>query len=183
MAKLTFRNLSDGVSLALSKAFPKANVFCKKALQQVSPGDFNVVPVSIIQLEKLGTLVKYKVLFDIIYFPHEENECDDCLRVATDLPLILETIETPDGAKVHCVNDITVNIVDEVLHCSAAFQYVAFASRVPAKVDENGDPILDEDGKPIVDEDGDPLPDEEAEKDRSSDKMYIIEKLEEGVTT
>ena len=37
MAKLTFRNLSDGVSLALSKAFPKANVFCKKALQQVSP--------------------------------------------------------------------------------------------------------------------------------------------------
>ena len=132
MAKLTFKNLSDGISLALSRAYPKANVFCKKALQQVSPGDFNVVPVSIIPLEKLNTLAKYKVLFDIIYFPREGDECDDCLRVATDLPLILETIETPGGAKVHCINDITINIVDEVLHCSATYQYVVFARRVPA---------------------------------------------------
>ena len=181
MAKLTFKNLSDGISLALSRAYPKANVFCKKALQQVSPGDFNVVPVSIIPLEKLNTLVKYKVLFDIIYFPIEGDECDDCLRVATDLPLILETIETPGGAKVHCINDITINIVDEVLHCSATYQYVVFAKRVPAKVDENGDPITDENGNPIVDEDGDPVVDEEAERDMNPDKMYYLENSDKGV--
>ena len=173
MAKLTFKDLSDGISLSISKAYPKANVFCRKALQQVSPGDFNIVPVSIIQLEKLNTLYKYKVLFDIIYFPKEGNECEDCLKVATDLPLILETIETPDGAKVHCINDTTINIVDEVLHCSAAYQYVAFAKRVPAKVDK--------DGNIIEDENGDPIEDTEAEHERNAEKMYILEELNEGV--
>lgn len=181
MAKLTFRNLSDGIALSLKNAFLKANIFCNKALQQVSPGDFNIIPVSIVQVEKLLTHAKYRVLFDIIYFPIEGNECDDCLRVATDLPLILETIETPDGAKVHCTSDVTINIVDEVLHCSVTYQYTVSEKRVPAKVDENGDPIVDENGNPIVDEDGDLLPDEEAEKYRNAEKMYILENSEKGV--
>lgn len=174
MNKLTFKTLSDGVALALSKAFPKANVFCNKTLQQVSPGDFNVIPVSILQTEKLLTHAKYQVLFDVIYFPDEGNECDDCLKVASSLPTILETIETPEKAKVHCESNVALNIVDEVLHCSVTYRYTVSEKRVPARVDENG--------KPVVDLDGDPLPDEEAEKERNAEKMYILENSDEGVT-
>ena len=67
------------------------------------------------------------------------------------------------------------------MHCSATYQYVVFARRVPAKVDENGDPITDENGNPIVDEDGDPVVDEEAERDMNPDKMYFLENSDKGV--
>lgn len=143
MAELTFNQVLSGITLALSKAFPKAQIFDKSTPQQVSPGDFNVIPVAIRKLEQLQRRQKFSATFDIIYYPIEEDEAEDSLRVATDLPLILETITTRDGDKIHCIRDLELNIVDDVLHCTAVYQFFVLAKRVT--IDDDGNEISDTD--------------------------------------
>ena len=147
MAELTFNHVLSAITLALSKAFPNAQVFDKTTPQQVSPGDFNVIPVSVKPMEKLNTRRKYNTVFDVIYYPLEDDESEDCLRVATDLPLILETIKTPEGSKLHCVNDLEITIVDGVLHCLAHYSYFVFEKRVT--VNDDGS-IADENEKMYI---------------------------------
>lgn len=143
MAELTFNQVLSGITLALSKAFPSAQVFDRTTPQQVSPGDFNVIPVSIKKLEQLQRRQKLSATFDIIYYPMEDDATEDSLRIGTDLPLILETIATPDGDKIHCIRDLDINFVDGVLHCIAVYQFFVFAKRVT--IDDNGNEISDTD--------------------------------------
>ncbi len=156
MSELTFNNVLSGITLALSSAFPYAQVFGKAIPQQLSPGDFNVIPVSVRPVEKLGSRRKYNTVFDVIYYPLEDDESEDCLRVATDLPLVLETITTPQGSKIHCVNDLEINIVDGVFHCLVHYSYFVFENRV------------------TVNDDG-------STADNGKDKMYILEYPEKEI--
>ena len=87
--------------------------------------------------EKLMNHRKYTATFDVIYYADTENETDDMLRVCTDLPLLLETITTPSGAKVHPEDAIEPEMQDDgTVHCIVRFGYHVFARRV--HVDDQG---------------------------------------------
>ncbi|MBR3552477.1 MAG: hypothetical protein IKN72_03705 [Clostridia bacterium] len=136
--ELTFRQVLDGVGTALRGAYPNAAIFRNRTLQSVTPGSFNVIPVSAEPLEQLGKRRRYLLTLDVIYYPDEADAVGDCLRVQTDLPLLLETITAPSGAKLHA-GDLVMNTADNVLHCIAQFDYFVFAERVT--VDDDGNEI------------------------------------------
>lgn len=135
--ELTFTQVRDGIILALKRAYPNAVIRSDKTLQNVNDGEFNVVYVTSREPEKLGNYRLHNVTFDVIYYADQNNATDDMLRVATDLPLLLETITTPSGAKVHPTGDIEPAPQDDgTLHTIVRYQYHVLAHRV--HVDEQG---------------------------------------------
>lgn len=134
-AELTFLQVLSGIGSALRKAYPDAAIFHETTLQSITAGSFNVIALEASQVEQLGSRRKNSVTFDVVYYPLPQCPIEDCLRVATDLPLLLETITTPSGAKLHPIS-IDTNIVDDVLHSTARFDYGVIARRV--MVDDSG---------------------------------------------
>lgn len=133
-SELTFSQVRDGIIMALNKAYPDAPIFSDTAPQDVKDGSFNVVFVSTREREKLRDYKVHSATFDVVYYADHDNFTDDILRVSTDLPLLLETITTPSGAKAHPEGDIsTVTQDDDTLHCVVTYTYRVIAKRVTIK--------------------------------------------------
>lgn len=143
--ELTFEQVRDGVILALDSAYPDAHIRSEQTPQSVNDGDFNVVLVAMRALSHLMDVWLHSVTFDVVYYvDRSESAIDDMMRVATDLPLLLETITTPSGAKLHPVGkpEPTPHN-DGTLHTIVRYDYHVFARRV--KVDDQGNEITDTD--------------------------------------
>ncbi len=135
--ELTLTQVRDGIILALKRGYPTAKVRSDRTPQNVNSGEFNVIFITAREPEKLMNHRKYTATFDVIYYADTENETDDMLRVCTDLPLLLETITTPSGAKVHPEDAIEPEMQDDgTVHCIVRFGYHVFARRV--HVDDQG---------------------------------------------
>ena len=147
MAKreLTFEQVRDGVILTLDSAYPNAKIRSERAPQSVNDGDFNVVLVSTRTPAHLMDVWLHSVTFDVIYYVDRGGSAiDDMMRVATDLPLLLETITTPSGAKLHPVGKPEPTPQEDgTLHTIVRYDYHVFARRV--KVDDQGNEITDTD--------------------------------------
>ena len=145
MAKeLTFGQIRDGIIMSLHTSYPNAPIFSDTAPQDVVDGSFNVVLVSTREREKLTDYRKHSVTFDVVYYADHDNVTDDMLRISTDLPLLLETITTPSGAKAHPEGEISpVPQDDETLHCFVTYTYNVIAKRV--HYDDEGHEIFDTD--------------------------------------
>ena len=142
--ELTFAQVRDGIIMSLHKAYPTAAIFSDTAPQDVVDGSFNVVLVDVREREKLGDYRTHRATFDVIYYADHSNVTDDMLRVSTDLPLILETITTPSGAKVHPDGDVApAPQDDDTLHCVVTYMYNVIAKRV--KIDDEGHELSDYD--------------------------------------
>ena len=144
MAKeLTFTRVRDGIIMALHKAYPTAPVFSYTEDQDVTDGSFNVVFVNARGREKLGNFRTHLATFDVIYYADRNNVTDDILRVSTDLPLLLETITAPSGAKAHPEGEIQpTKQDDDTLHCVVTYAYGVMAKRVTI---EDGQELYDYD--------------------------------------
>ena len=129
--ELTFAQVRDGIIIALNAAYPDAPIFSDTAPQDVIDGSFNVVFVNAREREKLGTYRVHSATFDVVYYADHGNVTDDVLRVSTDLPLLLETITAPSGAKAHPEGEIQpVLNDDDTLHCLVTYTYRVLAKRV-----------------------------------------------------
>lgn len=136
--ELTFEQVRDGIILALKKAYPNAAIRSDRTLQSVNDGDYNVIFITFSEPEKLMNIRKHTVTFDVIYYAERNNVTDDLLRVSTDLPLLLETITTPSGAKVHPEGSVEPVIQDDdTLHCIVRYAYHVDARRVHVDGDES----------------------------------------------
>ena len=102
------------------------------------------ITVNAREREKLYEYRTHSATFDVIYYADRNNVTDDILRVSTDLPLLLETITTPSGAKAHPEGEINpVQQDDDTLHCVVTYTYQVNAKRV--KVDDEGHELSDYD--------------------------------------
>lgn len=148
--ELTLIQVRDGIILSLKKAYPNAAIRSDRTLQSVKDGDFNVLFVAFGEPEKLGNIAKITATFDVVYYADRDNVTDDLLRVSTDLPLLLETIKTPSGVKIHPDGMIEPSVQDDdSLHCLVRYAYRVDARRVT--IDDEGHIVVDTDLMRILD--------------------------------
>lgn len=136
----TFMQVRDGIIAALRRAYPDPNVHIRaeRTHQNVKEGDFNIILVTTRTPSHLEDVWLHSVTFDVVYYAvRDASALDDMMRVATDLPLLLETITTPSGAKIHPAGSVEPTIMDDdTLHCIVRYDYHVIAKRV--HVDEFG---------------------------------------------
>ena len=127
MAELTYNEVFDGVSAALKAQYPSKDIFGKRIGQGLTPGAFNVIPISATSEAQLGSRQKKKITFDVIYYPQNDTntEFSECLSVADALPFVLSTITTPNGNKLHSTVHESKN-EDGVAHCIVSFSYFVY---------------------------------------------------------
>ncbi len=139
MAEINFNQIYDGVTLALHRFYPKARIHGGEVKQDLCDGDFNVLPLTATHTEQMGKRLKRKPVFDVIYYAGKVGGRAECLQVANSLPQILNTIQTPDGDKVHCLSFET-NIEDDVLHCLVGYPHFVYKSE---DIERMGDLIIE----------------------------------------
>lgn len=128
MAELTFNDVFDGVCAALCKAFPDARVYGETVKQGITPGDFNVLPITAAHNKALGARSKRSLTFDVIFYPDNQNgteERAECLKIALILPEVLNSIPTRAGCNVGCTS-FESTITDDVLHCIVKYPHFVY---------------------------------------------------------
>lgn len=126
MTQIDLNQVYDGVTLALHNNFPQAKIYGDTVEQNLSGGDFNVLPVTVTHMPQIGSRVQRKALFDIIYYPVNDGDRTECLKTLDILADVLDIIQTPNGSKVHCLN-FESTIEDDILHCIAAYPYFVYS--------------------------------------------------------
>lgn len=122
MAELTCEQIFDGITRTLKKAYPESHIYGKAVKQGLKNGDFIVLPITTNYMARLGSRAEKSTVFEVIYFPSEEETRTECLRRADELGRLFETVSTPNGDSVHCLS-FNFDIDDDVLHCTASFRY------------------------------------------------------------
>lgn len=95
MSNLDFSSIYDGVSLALHRAIPVAQVHGGDVQQGLKPGDLNVIMPSAGHTRQVGSRYLRTPTLDVIYYPKEGMA--ECYRTADVLVRALEDITTPEG--------------------------------------------------------------------------------------
>lgn len=128
----TFEQVRDGIIAALNRAYPGVHVRSERTHQNAENGDFNVILISPRTLNNIGDVWQNSVTFDVVYYANRDaSVIDDMMRVATDLPLLLETITTPSGVKLHPVSKPEPTPQDDdTLHTVVRYDYHVIAKRV-----------------------------------------------------
>jgi hypothetical protein len=121
--ELTFEQVRDGIIRALKHAYPDCDVRSDYTPQNVSDGDFNVLFVTSQTPEHVGDYWKHSVTFDVVYYCGPKSITDDTMRVCTEVPLLLETITTPSGAKLHPVSVEPATQDDKTVHIVVRYDY------------------------------------------------------------
>lgn len=127
-AELTLNDVFDGVCAALRKAFPGARIYGKTVKQGITPGDFNVLPITAAHDKALGARFNRTLTFDVIFYPHDQNGAEtrsECLKIAEILPEILSSIPTRTGCNVGCTS-FESTITDDVLHCIVKYPHFVY---------------------------------------------------------
>lgn len=125
MAKISYKSIFNGVTLALHRAFPSAKIHGESVKQDLRPGDFIVLPITPIHSGQMGSRAKRSITFDVIYFPTENGGREECLEKAHELPFVLGTITTPEGDTLHGTN-FEINIEDDILHFIVSFTHFIY---------------------------------------------------------
>lgn len=125
MAEINYKQILDGVTLALHRAYPNARIHSGTVSQDLQAGDYNVLPVTVSHTAQLGTRAQRKVIFDIVYYPTDAGGCVECLEQADNLPKILGTVITPNGDAIHCLS-FEHTVSDNVLHCTVAYPFFVY---------------------------------------------------------
>ena len=120
MAKINFKSIFDGVSLAVNAAFPDSKVHGGETSQGVAAGDFNVTLASAEHNKEVGQRFKRTPLVDVIYYP--ANGAADCYDKADALTLALESITTPEGDIIHATS-CNWKVEDDVLHVLLTYDH------------------------------------------------------------
>lgn len=127
MAEISFNQVYDGVTLALHRAFPSARIHGGVVKQDLKDGDFNVLPITANHTEQMGARSQRKSVFDVIYYASKCGGRGECLQVADVLPMVLRTIQTPNGDLVHC-SFFEITPEDDVLHCMVVYTHFIYES-------------------------------------------------------
>lgn len=128
MTALTFNDIFDGVCAALRKAFPDAPIYGGTVKQGITPGTFNVLPITATHNKALGVRSKRSANFDVIFYPNDQNGAEtraECLKIALILPEVLTSISTRAGCNVGCT-DFESTITDDVLHCIVKYPHFVY---------------------------------------------------------
>ena len=125
MAQISFRSIFDGISLALSSAFPDADIFGDETEQNIGDGDFIVLPIKPSHNGEMGARARRSLMVDIMYYPTTDGGKEEALEVAEELPIVLSTISTPEGDSVHGTG-FDYSFEDGVLHCIVSFPHFVY---------------------------------------------------------
>lgn len=125
MAEIDFKQIYDGVTLALHRFYPSARIHGSEVKQDLQAGDYNVLPITAIHTAQMGTRAQRKAMFDVIYYPSEAGGRTECLQRAHSLPGVLGTIQTPNGDKLHCLS-FEHTVEDNVLHCVVGYPHFVY---------------------------------------------------------
>ena len=127
MAEISFNDVFDAVTLALHNAFPDAHIWGEDMDQGVSPGDFNVLPITANHTFRLGSRAERTSTFDVIYSPSTSGGRVECLTRAQIMPYVLEHVTTAAGDHLHC-SSFSHNITDDVLHCIVSYNHFVLST-------------------------------------------------------
>ena len=141
MAQISFRSIFDGISLALSSAFPDAEIFGSEVEQNLNEGDFIVLPIKPSHTGEMGARARRSLMVDIMYHPTTGGGKEEALEVAEELPIVLSTISTPEGDSVHGTG-FDCNFEDGVLHCTVSFPHFICLVNTDDE-EERGDNTID----------------------------------------
>lgn len=124
MAKINYKSVYDAVSLILHKTFPLSKIHGRKIEQGLTPGDFNVIPVTPSHTIQMGKRMKRGLLVDVIYYPKSNDVHTELLNKANTLTMLLTSVTTSEGDILN--GTVTeVNFTDDVLHCLVSYSYFA----------------------------------------------------------
>ena len=123
MAEISIKHILDGLSLALHRLRPEAQIHGGTVTQGLKAGDFNITLVSGSQRQWLGRRQRRDAAFDIIYYPADElRPEEDCMAAAEELSVKLRTVELPGGDRLRGLV-FNYEIVDGVLHFVIRFPH------------------------------------------------------------
>lgn len=125
MAEISYTSIFDGVTLALHRAFLSVQIHGDEVEQGLSPGDFNVLPITPQHSGQMGARASRSITFDVIYYATEKGGREECLGKAHILPQVLAAITTPEGDVVHGTG-FQINIEDDVLHCIVSYPHFVY---------------------------------------------------------
>ncbi len=117
---INYNDISQGIALALHGSYPDSHIHHGSVEQGLEKGDFNLVPITANHKKLLGARSSRNVIYDLIYFP--ESGYTDCLTVADTIHQLLETITTPLGNVLHCIN-FDYAIDEDVLHITLEYPH------------------------------------------------------------
>ena len=113
MSEISTKKILDGITLALRREFPEAQIFDEEIRQGLRPGAFNVILTTGSQRQIVGERYRRMPLFDVLYYPHCGRE--ECLEIADKLSFLLNTISLPGGDLIRGTG-MDFEIIDGVLH-------------------------------------------------------------------
>lgn len=126
MSNLDFSSIYDGVSLALHRAIPTAQVHGGDVQQGLKPGDLNVIMPSAGHTRQVGSRYLRTPTLGVIYYPKEGMA--ECYRTADVLVRALEDITTPEGDVIHCTS-CEWSVEDGVLHILVSYDHYIYTPK------------------------------------------------------
>lgn len=121
MAKVTYNDILDGISLALHTAYPTACIYSGTIEQGISPGDFNIINVTTAQEHKLGARFTRTAVFDVVYYGLTADS-SEYTGIANDLMLLLDDIVVASTDILHAVSLAgKVDTDEKALHVTVTY--------------------------------------------------------------
>lgn len=120
MAEISTGIILDGITLALRRAYPDAQIEADAVEQGLTPPAFLVLLVNEEQSRLIGARWRRSPRFDILYFPKKGRE--ECYAVADNLRQALELITLPTGDALLGM-DISFEVTDGVLHFMLSYRH------------------------------------------------------------
>lgn len=133
MAEISTNLVLDGITLALRKAYPKAQIESNAVKQGLRPPAFLVFLVSAGQTAHPNSRWRCTPRFEVVHFPQKGRE--ECYSTADLLCDILETISLPSGDKIRGT-DIDFSVVDGLLHFFVSYPYFMYRQKDQEAMDE-----------------------------------------------
>lgn len=133
MAEISTNLILDGITLALRKAYPDAQIESNAVKQGLRPPAFLVFLVSAGKLTHPNSRCRCTPRFEVLYFPQKNRE--ESYSIADSLCEILEVVSLPGGDKIRGT-DIDYSIVDGILHFLISYHYFAYYQKDQSPMEE-----------------------------------------------
>lgn len=120
MSEISLDILTDGITLALRKAFPESYITASPVPQGLKPEAFIVTRLLVTRTPRISGYFRVSVPFDIIFFPKRER--DNLNPIIARLDKTLPVIDLPSGNKIRG-SDISAQEDGGLLHYRITYIY------------------------------------------------------------
>lgn len=120
MSEISLDILTDGITLALRKAFPESYIAAGPVKQGLKTAAFIVNRLLVSQMSNAAGYRRFTVPFDIIYFPRASEE--NLNPIIERLNKILFVVDLPSGDKIRG-SDMSAHVEEGLLHYGVTYNY------------------------------------------------------------